>query len=148
MLTRRLPDTPIANMVERMLDHANRDLWRPLDDVIAGDFALALDVTENDTVFTVTTSLPGVNADDIHLNLHDGILTIAAEVKQETSEKTGKVLMQERRYGKFSRSIRFPVMVNSEAIEADYNNGILTVTVPKAAEAQPRRITVKNGKNS
>lgn len=146
MLTRRLPDTPIGNMLERMLDYANRDLWRPLDDVIAGDFALALDVTENDTVFTVTTSLPGINADDIHINLHDGILTIAAEMKQETSENNGKVLLQERRYGKFSRSIRFPVMVNGDAIEADYNNGVLTVTVPKAAEAQPRRITVK--KNS
>ncbi len=143
MLIRRMPDTPIANMVERMLEHAGRDLWRPLDDVIAGDYALALDVTENDTVFTVTTSLPGVNADDIHLNLHDGILTIAAEMKQETSENTGKMLMQERRYGKFSRSIRFPVMVNGEGIEADYNNGVLTVTVPKAAEAQPRRITIK-----
>jgi HSP20 family protein len=146
MLTRRLPDTPIANMVERMLEHAGRDLWRPLDEVIAGDFALALDVTENDAAFIIVTSLPGVNADDIHLNLHDGILTIAAEMRQETNESTGKVLMQERRYGKFSRSIRFPVMVNGEGIEADYNNGVLTVTVPKAAEAQPRRITVK--KNS
>ena len=108
----------------------------------------ALDVVEEDKSYTVTTSLPGVKAEDIKVNMHDDLLTIEAEIPAKTTEKTEttngrKVLMQERAWGKFSRSIRLPQTVKSDSVEAAFDNGVLTLTLPKADNVLPRSIPVK-----
>lgn len=115
--------------------------------------ALPLDIVENEKTYTVTTSLPGVKADDIKVNLHDDMLTIEAEIPARTAEKTEtanghKVLMQERAWGKFSRRVRLPQTVNNEAVEASYENGVLTLSLPKAEHALPRAIPVKNASSN
>jgi HSP20 family protein len=140
MLIRRTPSNVFGNIVEE---------WnRAIEDRANGQ-PLALDVHENNDTYTIVADLPGVNADDISIQFQDDVLTISAETQQEKNEANGNMLIQERRYGKTSRSLRFPVHVNSTAVEADYNNGVLTVTVPKAEEVKPRRISVnaRNGHN-
>jgi HSP20 family protein len=143
MIIRRTPvNSPFGRMMDRMIEHATRDYY-PFVEMENGEFGLAIDVEENDTTYTVKTNLPGVKPEDIEINLNDNVLTLTAETKEEHREESKRMLIQERRYGKFSRSVRFPVLVNSESVEADYHDGVLTISVPKAAEAAARRITVK-----
>jgi HSP20 family protein len=120
---------------------AHRTL-RPTDTATG---ALALDVSEADNVYTVTTALPGVKADDIQIHLKDGVLTISAEIPQRVNERKDgeRVLLRERVWGKFSRSVRLPDTVNGDAVEAVYEDGVLTLTLPKAEAALPRTIAVK-----
>ena len=105
--------------------------------------ALALDVHENDNTYTVMTVLPGINPDDINVSLHDGALTISAEIIKPEVEEGTRVLLNERVYGKFSRTINLPNAVDADNVEAAYDNGMLTLTLPKVAEAQPRQIPVR-----
>lgn len=135
MLTRRRP-----TVFERFFEDMNHSVSETEADIM-----LALDVHETDDSYLVVANIPGVPVDDIDIRLHDNVLSISAESSFENDEeKQGRVLLQERRYGKFNRSLRFPVQVNNEAVEADYSDGVLTVTIPKTEEVKPRRIEVKN----
>jgi len=109
--------------------------------------ALALNVHETDNGYTVVTALPGVNAGDIIIQMHDNVLTISGETKSETKTEgeTARALMIERSVGKFSRSIRLPMPVQNDGIDATLENGVLTLTLPKHEAAQPRQIQVKIG---
>jgi HSP20 family protein len=138
MLIRRTPSNVFGNIIEE---------WNRAIEENSNGHALTLDVHENDDVYTVVADLPGVKTDDISIQLHEDVLTISAETHQEKKESNGNVLVQERRYGKTSRSLRFPIHVNSTQVEADYSNGVLTVTVPKAEDVKPRRINI-NARNN
>ena len=138
MLIRRRP-----TVFERFFE----DMNRPMNEVDTTDdnITLALDVYETDDAYTVVANVPGIAVDNIDIRLHDNVLSISAEsIHENEAENQSRVLLQERSYGKFNRSLRFPVHVNHNAVEADYNNGVLTVTIPKAEEVKPRRIEVKN----
>ncbi|GIK28508.1 MAG: Hsp20/alpha crystallin family protein [Chloroflexi bacterium] len=137
----------MSSFMNRLMEETLRPM-RPLESYEGVTGALALDVVEENNNYVVTTSLPGVKADDIKVNLHDDLLTIEAEIPAKTTEKTengngGKVLLQERSWGKFSRSIRLPQPVNSEKVAAEFENGVLTLTLPKADHVLPRTIPVK-----
>lgn len=106
--------------------------------------SLALDVHETDQAYVIHAVVPGITADAINISLHDGVLTIAGEVPQFTLENS-KALLIERTYGKFQRSIRLPQEVDANAVEAQVENGVLTLNLPKSPEAQPRTIPVKAG---
>lgn len=105
--------------------------------------SLALDVLENENAYTVMTVLPGINPDNIDVRLHENVLTISAELAKPEVEENTRVLLNERLYGKFSRSINLPNEVDGDAVEAAYDNGVLTLTLPKVEEAQPRQIPVR-----
>lgn len=107
------------------------------------EWNVALDVAENEDAYIVKASLPGVSADDVELTLEDNVLTIKGEVKGDETVEEAQYHVRERRYGSFSRSIRFPVLVNSDAVDATYENGVLTLNVPKAEEVKPKRIEIK-----
>jgi HSP20 family protein len=135
MLIRRNP-----NNIDRIFE----DWTRALNGTSNGNgFALALDVHETEDAYQISADIPGVNSENIDIRLQDDVLTISAENNYEHQESRGNALMQERRYGKFSRSLRFPVHVKNDAVEANFENGVLMVTVPKAEEVKPRRIEVK-----
>ena len=104
--------------------------------------SLALDVDENENHYTVYANLPGVSLDNISVNIHDDVLMISAESNTAEYGEDTRVLVRERRTGKFNRSLRFPVAVNGDAVEASFDNGVLTIIVPKAEEAKPRQIPV------
>lgn len=106
--------------------------------------ALALDIAETEDSLTVEASLPGINPDDVEISVHDGVLTIKAEVEhEEEQEAEGKYYLRERRSGSFHRALRLPLEVNADAAEATFNNGVLTLTLPKVEEAKPKKIAVK-----
>ena len=101
----------------------------------------ALDLYQNSDNVVAVVELPGMRREDIEISLHDGTLTISGERKRETfnGEKTERT---ERYIGKFRRSITFPVRVDANKVSATYQDGILTVTLPKAEEAKPKQIPV------
>jgi len=107
------------------------------------NFGLALDVEENEERYVVRADLPGVSLEDISVNIHDDLLTISAETTSESNDDSRRVLVRERRVGKFSRSLRFPIPVNGDNVEASFENGVLSVAVPKAEDAKPRQIPVR-----
>lgn len=138
----------MQNFMDRLIEETARPLRGMVESYEGVTGSLALDVVEEDKSYTVTTSLPGVKAEDIKVNMHDDLLTIEAEIPAKTTEKTEttngrKILMQERAWGKFSRSIRLPQTVKSDSVEASFDNGVLTLTLPKADNVLPRSIPVK-----
>ena len=108
-------------------------------------WAPALDISERKDAYVVTVEVPGIKADDLDITLEDGLLTIKGERRftQESSEQ--QFHRVERRYGSFRRSITLPSQVQAEQIEASFEDGVLEVTVPKAEEAKPKKITVRAG---
>ena len=107
------------------------------------NWGLALDVTEKDDVYTVKASVPGLEPDDIEITLEDNTLTIKGEFEREEEAENERYHLRERRSGSFSRTVNFPILVNAEAVEANYEQGVLTLTVPKAEEVKPKRIAIK-----
>jgi HSP20 family protein len=136
----------LFNEFDRMFESpAYRSRWgMPLrtNDVV-GSWSLALDVAEAGDNFTVKASLPGLNPDDLNVTLEDSVLTIQGEVKEDETIDEDSYHIRERRYGSFSRSIRFPVPVEAGKVEAAFENGVLTLTVPKAEAVKPKRIEIK-----
>jgi HSP20 family protein len=104
--------------------------------------ALPLDMYENDNEYVAVVALPGVNEDQINIRFENGVLTISAEVPQ-VKVANARVLVQEIPFGRYSRSVTLPQMIAIDQAEAHYENGILTLTLPKAPEAQPKLIPIK-----
>jgi HSP20 family protein len=97
--------------------------------------------TDNDVV--VKATLPGVKPEDINISITGDVLNISGETKKEEEHKDARYHMRERRYGSFSRSIPLPTPVQSDKANADFENGVLTLTLPKAEEVRPKTINVK-----
>ena len=108
----------------------------------ARGFELALDVEENGDAYIVHANLPGISQDDINVNIHEDVLTVSAETAAENRDENSKMLIRERRFGKFSRSLRFPTIVDGAAVEASFEQGVLSITLPKANHVKPRQIPV------
>ena len=104
-----------------------------------------LDVTENDDTFTVKAAVPGINPDDLDITISDNVLTIKGETHSEETKEDEKVHLQERRLGSFMRSISLPTPVESDNVEATYDKGVLTLSIPKAEAVKPKRIAIKAG---
>ena len=107
------------------------------------DLFPAMDVKERADAYVIVADVPGAKKEDIDVSLENGILTISAETKSEKEEKDGeRVLRQERRFGKYVRSLRLGTQINEKAIKANYKDGVLELTLPKAEEVKPKKITV------
>lgn len=109
----------------------------------AADWALPVDVLETKDAYVVKASIPGVDPEDLDISLEDNVLSIQAEVKADESDQNEQYHLRERRFGSFSRDITFPLLVDVQGVEANYEQGVLTVHVPKAEEVKPKRITIK-----
>jgi HSP20 family protein len=109
--------------------------------------APATDVVENEREIRVIAELPGINAEDVDIDLENNVLTIRGEKREERNEtdEQGTFHLAERRYGQFSRSFILPRDVDSDAIEANFENGVLTVRIPKSEKARRRRIEIGGG---
>jgi HSP20 family protein len=102
----------------------------------------AIDIVEKEKAFEITAELPGLDAKNIDLQLSDNVLTIKGEKQEEKEEKTKDRYVTERRYGSFRRSLEVPGSVDVDKIEADFKNGLLTVSMPKSPEAQKKQKTI------
>lgn len=140
----------------------HREMNRLFDDVLRGApsavgqggrtglmLAPAMDVTETDKELRVTAELPGVSEKDIDISLNDDLLTLRAEKKQERTEEREGMHITERSFGTFQRSLRLPYQVNADQVQARFENGVLRITMPKAApQERNRRIQVKGPQGS
>tara|TARA_R110002110_G_scaffold153886_1_gene347537 strand:+ start:92856 stop:93281 length:426 start_codon:yes stop_codon:yes gene_type:complete len=109
-------------------------------------FAPRVDIRDKDDHYEITAELPGVNKEDIHVHVKDGVLTLEAESSQnQQEEKEGRVIRQERRYGRYLRSFDLGGDVHDDDINAAFKDGVLTLTAPKVKqeEPQPRRIEIQ-----
>ncbi len=141
MLTRWDPFQEMLNLrrtVDRLFDNSSSDHeWQSMQ------WGLAVDVVENKDDFIVKASVPGINPDDLDVSYADDTLTIKGEVKADNEVKENQYHLRERRYGSFARSISLPTKIKGDAIEAAYQNGVLTLRLPKAEEVKPKRIAIK-----
>jgi len=131
----------LPNIVDRLFEpdlSATLPLWRQT----SGAWMLPLDIIETDDAFTVKASIPGVHPDDLDIAITDNVLTIKGEFKTE-EEENARYHLRERRFGMFQRSVSLPVPVNADKVDAVYENGILTLHIPKAEEVKPKHISVK-----
>jgi len=151
--TRSLAAWPFTNLrreIDRLFDDFEWGSWRspwrrPLFDVeplLRGEVTWgkvpAVDVTDSVTAYEVTAELPGLDEKNIEVKFSEGTLTIKGEKKEEREEKKKDYHLSERRYGSFQRSFSVPDGIDAEKIEATFKNGLLTVTLPKTAEAQKK----------
>jgi HSP20 family protein len=118
-------------------------LWR-----FAPSFGMAVpavDLVEEDTDFRLTAEMPGMTEKDIDVTVSGDMVTIKGEKREEKKEKTKNYFFSERRYGSVQRSLALPAGVDRDKINAAFKNGVLTVTLPKTAEAvkQQKKIDVK-----
>ncbi|HET92304.1 MAG TPA: Hsp20/alpha crystallin family protein [Chloroflexi bacterium] len=104
---------------------------------------LAVDMYETDDAIVVKSALPGLNADDVNISITADTLTIKGETKAEEEIQEENYICREQRYGSFSRTLPIPVSVVADEAEAEFENGILTLTLPKAEEVKPKAIQVK-----
>ena len=102
-----------------------------------------MDIKESPKEYVVTAEVPGIDKGDIHIELADNILILKGERKFEKEQKQESYHRVERSYGSFTRSFSLPTKVKSDAIEATFKDGILTVKIPKAEEMVPRKIEIQ-----
>lgn len=124
------------------------DLWGPMRGAEAakGAFTPRVDIKDKKDCYEITAELPGVKKEDLQVTLRNGMLTIEAETRQEDKEeKDGKLIRQERRYGRFLRSFDVGADLKEADINASFKDGVLTVTAPKVEPKAPeaRRIEVR-----
>ncbi len=108
-----------------------------------GSWYPAVDIFDNDNEIALKAELPGLKKEDIDIHVEDNLLTLRGERKREEEVKEKGYFRSERAYGTFSRSFTLPATVAADKISANYKDGILSVTLPKAEEAKPRQIEVK-----
>ena len=130
----------LRNAMDRLFDNAfvgPSPIWQ------SETMGIAVDVMENADALTIKAAVPGIKPEDLEITYNNNVLTIKGEIKEETETQEPRYHVRERRFGTFSRSFSLPVNVNPDAIQADYKQGVLTLTLPKTEEAKPKRITVQ-----
>ena len=125
------------------------------DQVLPGNWPLATsyapssEIVETEDAFELAVDLPGHDPKSLQLKVEGDLLTLQSERKQQHSENQNGYLCAERSYGLFSRSFRLPQIIDASRCEARYENGVLTVTMPKRAESKPKQVKVNvTGSNS
>lgn len=108
-----------------------------------GAWTPALDVYETQEKFVITVELPGVSSDDVDISVEDSTLVVRGERKFYREQEEESFLRIERRFGEFTRSLTLPSTADAEGIQASFDQGVLTIEVPKKEEAKPKKITIK-----
>ena len=129
----------LREAMDRLFDDA---FTRPLS-IRDGWSAPAIDMYQTDDEIVVKASLPGFKADDVQINITGDVLTLRGEMNHEDEKKEKAWHLREQRWGSFERSVALPTNVVADQANADFENGVLTITLPKAEEAKPRTISVK-----
>lgn len=157
MLTRRRRGSyPTRTGYEPVLPNLRREMDRLFDDFLTGfpeprfytssalaAFTPSVDVSETDNEVKITAELPGMNEEDINVEVEEDTVTLSGEKKAESEDQSGNRQWREVRYGSFRRDIPLPAVIDPEKAEAKVKNGTLRVTLPKSAEDRSRRRSVK-----
>lgn len=136
---------PLREMsgVRNMMDWAFDDFFRRSPADFESANTVDVNMIQNDNELVLKASIPGVKPEDIKISVSGDTLTLSGETKEEDEEKDANYHLHEMRYGYFSRSISLPVKVDSDKAKAEFENGVLKLTLPKSEEVKPKTITVK-----
>jgi len=130
----------LREAMDRLFDDA---FTRPLS-LNNGHWSIpAVDMYQTDNEVVVKAALPGIKADEVQINVTGEILTLKGETKHEEERKEKAYHIREQRWGSFERSIALPTEVVADKAKADFENGMLTITLPKADEVKPKTISIK-----
>ncbi|MEY2819889.1 MAG: hypothetical protein RL275_3352 [Chloroflexota bacterium] len=130
----------LREAMDRLFDDA---FTRPLS-LTGNNWSIpAVDMYQTDDEVVVKAALPGIKADEVQINVTGEVLTIKGETKQENETKEKAYHLREQRWGAFERSIVLPTEVVADKAKADFENGVLTITLPKAEEVKPKTINIK-----
>lgn len=129
----------LREAMDRLFDDA---FTRPLS-LRDGWSAPAIDMYQTDEDIVVKASIPGFKAEDVQISITGDVLTLKGELKHEEENKEKAWHMREQRWNSFERSVALPTEVTSDKAKAEFENGVLTITLPKAEEVKPKTITVK-----
>ena len=134
----------LQERINRMFDDTIRTLYPTDGEELEKDtWAPAVDIYETNDSFVVSADLPGLDKDEIQIDLKDNTLTLKGEKKFEEKVSKDNYIRVERTYGSFVRSFTLPQNVDPEKIKAKYKEGVLEVTIPKKEEAKPKQIKVE-----
>ena len=128
----------LREAMDRLFDDA---FTRPVGMTGLGMPAIDLYQTENDVV--LKASLPGLKSDDVQISITGEVLTLKGEFRQNDEAKNATYHIKEQRSGSFERSLSLPTLVQTDKAKAEFENGILTITMPKAEQVRPKTISVK-----
>ena len=112
------------------------------EEVASRGWVPPVDIQETEEAYRLIAELPGLTRDDIQITLENNVLRLSGERKLEKDVKRESFQRIERTYGAFARSFSLPHQVNSDGVQAAFENGVLTITVPKAEQSKPRKITI------
>jgi HSP20 family protein len=129
----------LRDVMDRLVDDA---YIRPRNG-LGAVAAPAIDMIENEDEIVVQATLPGIKPEEVNLTITGDVLTIRGETKSEQNEERDNYIIRERRFGSFSRSIPLPTTVVADKAKAEFENGILTLSLPKAEEVKPKTISIK-----
>ena len=139
------PFQEFENLLERYNKAGGGSLSKQLNsDLSFADWAPSVDIEEEDDKYLIKADLPGVDKKDIEVKLENGVLSIRGEKQTETETGKGtKRHRTERFHGSFARSFTLPDAVKADKVDANYKDGVLSLTIPKAEEAKPKSIDIK-----
>ena len=130
----------LRNSMDRVVD---RELALAPNSWKSFKWSVALDVVESEDEYLVKASLPGINPEDLKITFEENRLTIKGESKEEEEVEEARFHLHERRFGRFTRSIKLPSGIESDKIEANYDKGVLKLHLPKVEEVKPKKIMIK-----
>jgi HSP20 family protein len=133
--------TSFRKEMDRLFDRFLEPTWPDMPAL--GDWEPKIDVSETKEAVVVKAEIPGVEQKDIALSLQEGVLTIKGEKEEEKEENDKRYHRVERSYGAFARALRLPAAVDASKVTATFKDGVLTVTLPKTAEATGATIPIK-----
>ncbi len=144
-IVRRRPFSELMGIRDEV-DRFLNDTVRLFDDNVSERMGWrpSVDMEEDKESFIITAELPGIKKDDIKITIADNKVMISGEISEEKDIQEKNYFLKERSRGKFSRGFTLPTSIDSTKVEATYKEGILTLTLPKAEEARPREITIKD----
>ena len=142
MITRIDPIRELASFFENWAAPTGKD------QLAGGTFVPPVDVYEDEQNLFLKLEIPGVNEEDLNVNLENDMLSVSGERKFEKEEKEENFHRIERRYGSFTRTFKLPNTVDTEKVDASYDKGILKITLAKRAEAKPKQIKIGSGERT
>ena len=149
VLTRWEPFREFSTLQDRMNRLFRETQGNTQDESLASSsFAPAVDVYEDEHNVTLKIEVPGIDEKDIDVRIENNTLTVHGERKIEKEEKEENYRRLERQYGSFTRTFNLPPTVDAENVQADYDKGVLKITLPKKAEAKPKQIKVNVGQSA
>ena len=134
----------LRNEMDRIFNDLMPFRWSLEDsEMETGIWAPVADLSETDDSYLIETELPGLNKKDINITYQDKMLTIEGERKKEKEEETNGYLRSERYFGTFKRSFVLPAAIREDKIKANFKEGVLKITIPKAEKSKRKTVTIE-----